>query len=215
MTIRAYDESYLNDAMNNLGDMFDYALCTLKYQPDMFYAQFVVSGIASYFENGNPKYIAGSSGPELAHEIVWRTEGTRLEYIPNQSTDKSPEYWSGWILAYYQWYSTYRFDYLNNHGLTMSKILSLYTTLHEADVSKFVDVANKILKQSKSSSINILKKLRHAFHITQRELSVRSGVSLRMIQLYEQNRQDIRKAEAESVINLSKALGCQPADLLE
>ena len=215
MMIRAYDESYLYDAMVNLGDMFEYALCVQKYQPDRFNEQFIISGVASLFESGNPKYIAGSSGPELVNEVIWRTEGTRLEYTPNLSTDKSPEYWSGWILAYYQWYSTYQFDYLNKHGLTISKILSLYPTLHEADVSKFVNIADKIVAQSKSSSINVLKKLRQILHLTQKELSIRSGVSLRMIQLYEQNRQDIRKAEAESVINLAKVLGCKPADLLE
>ena len=215
MTIRAYDESYLNDAMNNLGDMFDYALCSLKYQAELFYAQFIVSGVARNFEIGNPKYIAGLSGPELVNEILWRTENIRQTVVPSQSSDKTPEYWAGWILAYYQWYSACRFDYLNKQGLSFSRILALYPTLHEADVSKFLDIARTITSSSKANGYNALKNIRQSRHMTQKKLSELSGVSLRMIQLYEQNKQDIKKAESQSVVHLANILGCSVNDLIE
>ena len=50
---------------------------------------------------------------------------------------------------------------------------------------------------------------------TQKELSERSGVSLRSIQMYEQRNKDINKASAETIYRLSKALGCNMEDLIE
>ena len=73
----AYKETYLSDAMNNLGDMFDYAICDLQYNPETFYSQFLNSGVAKAFGGGNPKYIAGLSGIELAIEVIYQTEGKR------------------------------------------------------------------------------------------------------------------------------------------
>ena len=42
-----------------------------------------------------------------------------------------------------------------------------------------------------------------------------SGVTLRMIQLYEQRQNDISKAQVNVVISLANALGCRVEDLLE
>lgn len=60
-----------------------------------------------------------------------------------------------------------------------------------------------------------LKTIRKARGFTQQELSDVSGVTLRMIQLYEQRRNNINEASAASVISLANALGCQPIDLME
>lgn len=48
--MHAYPETYLNDAMNNLGNMFDYGLVDLHYDPERFYEQFLTSGVAKQFE---------------------------------------------------------------------------------------------------------------------------------------------------------------------
>lgn len=53
------------------------------------------------------------------------------------------------------------------------------------------------------------------YEYTQKELSERSGVSLRSIQMYEQRNKDINKASAETIYRLSKALGCNMEDLIE
>ena len=49
----------------------------------------------------------------------------------------------------------------------------------------------------------------------QAELAKRSQVSLRSIQMYEQRNKDINKASAETVLRLSRVLGCTMEDLLE
>ena len=60
-----------------------------------------------------------------------------------------------------------------------------------------------------------LKRIRTAYGCTQAELAKRSQVSLRSIQMYEQRNKDINKASAETVLRLSRVLGCTMEDLLE
>jgi hypothetical protein len=151
--MRAYEEIYLDDAMNNLGDMFDYAVNDCGYEPEDFLCRFIVSGVAALFEKGNPKYVAGLSGPELASEVIYRTLRARPDKPSAENIDKTPAYWAGWILAYYQWHSAQSFCDIRENGLSMERVLSLYPTLHEADVSKFVSVADRIIERHKDASL--------------------------------------------------------------
>ena len=215
MTTRAYDESYLDDAMDNLGDMFDYAIIDCGYNCEEFFTWFLVSGVARAFEMGAPRYVAGLSGPELASEVIYRTRMIRPDVKPSENTDKSAEYWAGWSLAYFQWYSAGRFSDIYRNGLTITRILSLYPTLHEADISKFVTVAEDIIHNSRIGGSSNLQRIRKAAGLTQKGLADKSGTSLRMIQLYEQRRQDINKAQAVTVAGLARVLRCSVDNLLE
>ena len=60
-----------------------------------------------------------------------------------------------------------------------------------------------------------LKDTRLAKKLTQNQLAEASGVSLRMIQYYEQGTKDINKAEAMTVYKLSENLDCNIWELLE
>lgn len=211
---RAYSESYLSDAAENLGDMLAYAVNDCGYDADEFFGWFIMSGLADQFGNGNPKYIAGLSGIELAREVVFQTSGVRPTVEAAQAIDKDAAYWAGWALAHYQWFSGLRFADIIRGGLTVSKAMSLYI-LHEADVSKFIEVADSIIATTMNAQPTRLKTIRTARGFTQQELSEVSGVTLRMIQLYEQRRNNINEAAAAAVISLAKALGCQPIDLME
>ena len=213
--IHAYDETYLDDAMNNLGDMFDYAVNDCGYDAEEFFGHFITSGVAKEFERGTPKYVVGLSGPELASEVIYRTTRSRPNVPPAENIEKSPEYWSGWILAYYQWYSMRRFYNMQKNNLTMERVLSLYPMLHEADISKFVFVADKIMERNVSAEISNLKKIRTARGMTQKELADISGTSIRMIQLYEQGKKDINKAQAITLSRIAHVLGCNTNDLME
>lgn len=211
---RAYSESYLSDAAENLGDMLAYAVNDCGYDADTFFSWFIMCGLADQFGNGNPKYIAGLSGIELAREVVFQTNGMRLSKEATQAIDKDAIYWAGWALAYYQWFSGLRFTDIIRGGLTISKVKSLYI-LHEADISKFIEVADSIIAATMNAQPTRLKTIRKARGFTQQELSDVSGVTLRMIQLYEQRRNNINEASVTSVISLANALGCQPIDLME
>ena len=213
--MNAYSELYLDDAMANLGSMVDYAVGTCGFLPDEFMNRFISSGIAERFERGNPKYVAGMSGVELAELVLEVTnpvdKGNRVAL---HVEEKGREYWAGWILAYYQWISGKRFEDIVENGLPLSKIMSMYI-LHEADVSKFVDSADAIIERTKKEKQAPLQKIRKARGFTQQELSAASGVSVRMIQLYEQKQNDISKAQVKVVVSLARALGCDVEDLLK
>ncbi|MDR3295913.1 MAG: helix-turn-helix domain-containing protein [Clostridiales Family XIII bacterium] len=212
---RAYDETYLDDAMNNLGDMFDYAVNDCGYDPEEFFGYFIVSGVAGAFERGNPKYVAGLSGPELASEVIFRTQRTRPDTPPSEDIDKSAEYWAGWSLAYYQWHTARRFDRMREAGLGLKRVLSLYPALHEADISKFVNIADRIAGKHNADVGSNLQRIRKASGMTQKKLAGESGAALRMIQLYEQRKQNINVAQAITLDRIARALGCEPGDLLE
>ena len=212
--MNAYSELYLDDAMNNLGDMIEYAVCDLGFDPDTFFGWFISSGIASRFEKGNPKYVAGMSGFELVEAVLAEINVSYEKREPTYAEFKGREYWAGWILAYYQWVTGKRFEDMVEDGLTLSTVLSMYI-LHEADESKFVDAANEIIARNKEKRKSKLSLIRKARGFTQQELSEASGVTLRMIQLYEQKQNDISKAQVTVVLNLAKALGCEAEDLID
>lgn len=209
----AYSELYLDDAMQNLGDMVCYALCDLHLDPDTFWGWFLSSGIAAKFEKGNPKYVAGMSGYELVDAVLSVTNVFCEKQQPVYVEEPGKEYWAGWILAYYQWKTARRFEDMAKDGLNLSTVLSMYI-LHEADESKFVEAAEEIITRNQKNKRNRLYEIRKARGFTQQQLSEAAGVTLRMIQLYEQQQNDIRKAQVHVVIRLARALGCEVEDLI-
>ena len=70
-------------------------------------------------------------------------------------------------------------------------------------------------KSNSANKKSRLHEIRKARGFTQQQLSEASGVTLRMIQLYEQKQNDISKAQVTVVINLAKALGCEVEDLID
>ena len=213
MATRAYQQFYLNDAQQNLAVMFDYAIRLLKYDADQFFLYFIQSEVAQKFEHANPKYIAGMCGIELAQNVLTKI-GAAPKFPTEPKIELGKEFWLGWVLAYYQWYSGLKFSDLQEYGLVPSQILARYI-LHEADISKFVSVANKIILANKAASPTRLQKIRKARGLTQKELSELSGVSLRMIQLYEQRQNDINQASGQTINALARALCCNFYEIIE
>lgn len=208
----AYDEIYLNDAMRNLGEAFDYSATVLSISMDDFLDMFIISGIAEQFADGVLKFVSGLSGTELVWEVLSRVNRNVDFPSPQTEYNYSPEYWCGWILAFYQWNTKKSFKEIKKY-LPMSEIYKLYPTLHEASEEKFIDVANSILERKNLPTK--LQTVRKAIGLTQKELSEKSGVTLRMIQQYEQRAKDINKATACNLFALAQVLGCKAEDLLE
>lgn len=201
--IHAYNEMYLNDAMETLAETFGYVEGAQRV--DYLFDQFVVSGIARQFERGNPRYINMPSHA-LFYEIVEDRMLPRRVY----GSSRTPEYWCGYVLAYYQWYIGLGFEQIGRR-LMPSQILGMYNPLHEASLEKFVDVANGIVFGGETN----LARFRKDAHISQRELHCRSGVPVHSIQMYEQRGLNINTAAAITVYRLSRALNCNMEDLLE
>ena len=106
MAIHAYREIYLNNAQKTLGDAFDYAINTCGISGSDFVKMFTSSSISKRMENGEPALLAGRSGFEIANDVVLETTGRTLDGEQPESPGRTREYWIGWAIAYYQWYSS-------------------------------------------------------------------------------------------------------------
>lgn len=212
MTIHAYQETYLSKAQASLGDAFDYAINTCEIPGEDFIKFFTASSVSKRMENGEPAFLAGKSGIEIAVDVVLEATGKQLDCEPQEHMGRSREYWIGWAVCYYQWYSARSFSDIFK-VLSFEDLQNMYYTLHEADITKFADIVDdKMRDHFKETN---LKRIRTIYGCTQAELSERSGVSLRSIQMYEQRNKDINKASVESLYRISKVLGCTIEDLLE
>lgn len=109
--ICAYNENYLEDASCTLGVFLDHMVNDRGYNPDKALQLFSNSSVGQNFEKGNPKYIAGMSGSELAVHLIyeltgiWDTTAPLLpehespknvssKVLPSQA-DRSSFYWTG------------------------------------------------------------------------------------------------------------------------
>ena len=209
--MNAYNYLYLPGAQRNMGAMLDYSVYDLKWDLNDFYKAFINSGIAGRFGSGEPKYIAGMSGIELAQEVVRIVRGESVDVRPSSPFEKSPEYWAGWALAYYEWNSGSSFERIEE-TVPITEIVNMYHPYHEADITKFVDeIDRRISDRTKESR---LARLRAYAGLTQKALADRSGVSIRMIQQYEQGQKNLAHARADVVVRLSKALYCNIEDII-
>lgn len=210
--IRAYQEIYLSKAQSVLGDAFDYAVNTCNIPGADFVKLFVASSVSKRMENGEPAYLVGKSGIEIAREIVTEAKGQVPETEPQEHFERSKEYWIGWAVAYYQWYSERKYGDIFG-VVSFDDLQKMYYTLHEADITKFADIMDSRMREYFSETN--LKRIRTIYGFTQLELAKRSGVSLRSIQMYEQRNKNINKASADTMYRLARALGCTMEDLIE
>lgn len=212
MMIHAYSEFYLNDAKQNLAELFNYAIIACRFEANLFSKLFVQSGYADKFERGNPAIIAGMSGIELAKKVI--TYAYPNWKFPERifSEDRSDVYWAGWALAEYQWITGKRFKDIFSR-VSLTEIISMYSVYHEMDIEHFVEDMTK--KYNAIEQETRLKTIRENRGISQTELAKLSGVKLRSIQMYEQKVNDIDKAQVGTIYKLSRVLGCTIEDLLE
>ena len=144
---RAYKKTYLSNAMRNLAVMLDCGVNKYGYSLDDFYGKFLSCDVSRQFANGNPRYLVGLSGAELA-DLVMQASGNSVLERNDGSYTVGLEYWAGWVLAFYQWYSDRSFSFMQSKGLGICEVACLYYPLHEADLMKFVEVADGIVRRS-------------------------------------------------------------------
>ena len=150
--IHAYDEDYLYHAQNNLGHMVDFAVNTCDFEINDFFNMFLASNVCKQFEDGNPAYLVGKTGCELVRLVLSEVKEQEIEEEDVMYMDRSPEYWLGWSLAHYVWEKNCKFDYIFRVVLP-EDLIGMYSTLHEADISKFVINVDMLLKEHYNQSI--------------------------------------------------------------
>ena len=208
----AYSEYLVSDAKKHLASALDYAVNDCHVPADDFADLFVQSGIAGLFEEGNPAVVWGMSGPELARAVLSYAYGQSDFPEPTFAPSPTPEHWAGWALAWYQWETGRRFaDIFRTVGL--SEVVLMHRVYHEMDISHFCNELDRRIAGARPSSR--LQAIRQQRGLSQSQLAKASGVNIRNIQLYEQGRNDIDKAQAQTLYKLARTLGCHIEDLLE
>ena len=209
---RAYRKTYLPKAARNFGNMMGYAVNDCALDGSRFLHMFISSGLAQQFEHGNPKVVAKMSGIDLAIEAITKATGSAPKAVPSVTDYKTSEYWGGWALAHYQWYTGRKFSSILRY-MPFSDILDMYYTLHEEDIVKFYEAADEIYINSRPQTN--LNQIREAAGLSQAKLASEAGVNKRLIQNYEQREKDINKAQVHVAIKLARALGCSVEDLMD
>jgi DNA-binding transcriptional regulator YiaG len=183
--------------------MLEYACLDCGYDPDGFWKMFLYSEMARRFEIGDVSVVAGKSGPELAY-MVLSTIDHREEFPnPTWRDNRSDLYWSGWALAYYQWYTAQSFDFIWK-SISIRMLQKMYPTFHETDISKAVEALSKMQKSVNKTSISNLRLVRG---MTQKELAGRAHMSLSQLQRLEYGERKVENLSLKSALALANALG--------
>lgn len=212
METRAYCDNYLEDAQYTMGNMMDYALNICGINGDEFFHMFLASGIAEQFGRGNPRYISGMTGAEVAKEAVADVKGIELTQPEEYFLDKSPEFWCGWILAYYQWRSCMSFKRIYQF-ITIEDLLCMYPTHHEADEEYFVDSMNEIYK-TKHMETYVKQRMKN-LGIDAREVSRHTGIPVEVVSELESDFSKIKSIMTQQLFHLANFFGCAMEDLME
>ncbi len=210
--IHSYDEIYMPKAQTALAQMLRYAVEDLHIELNEFWDMFLISGVADLFGKGDFRFLVGMSGIEGAREVVWRLTGEWPQEEPTFRLEKDPTYWTGWILAWYQWYSGQSFRRISEF-LTPDQVRDMYSPYHEMDPLQFADAADGI--RHRKEMMTRLRMYRERRGFSQSELARESGVSVRMIQHYEQRQKDLNKAQTKTIWMLARALHCTMEELME
>ena len=206
--IHAYNEEYLQHARNVMGKMFDFVVYDLNIELENFFDLFIESGVAYKFYKGDTSVISGKSGYELALQVLNIMNKDVEITFPNYTLNHSKEYWLGYFLSYYSWYSNINYEDIIL-CVSIKELLLMYDKYHEMDIMHFVDKLNEIIFNS-----NKLKFYRKKRKLSQKELATLSNIPIRTIQQYEQNQKDLDKANVTYLINLARVLNCNIEDLL-
>lgn len=197
---------YVRSFARNFGTLLEMAYEDKK-DMNVFYYLLVRSSIIKEIENGNVKYI-NLSPNELYYEIIKDKKVLKREYIPYRGS----YYWAGMMLTYYVFKYDISYKEINNN-INLEQVVDVFYPLHEAGEDKFFEFINSNLnKENKETNLKTYRKLNK---MSQNELAEISGVELRSIEMYEQRRNDINKAQSITLYKLSKALGCTIEDILE
>ena len=189
--IHAYDKNYLAAAQKCLARMLDYMVNDLQYPLETVWNWFLMSEISHRFELGDSTILAGTSGVELARRVLEQAGEPEPVRKASYAYDRSPEYWTGWAIAYYQWDTGLRFS----------------------EIEQFADKMNELYRAAKPETN--LKSLRTLAEMSQSELARQAEIPVRTIQQYEQRQKDINKAQGETLLRLARVLHCSIDDLME
>ena len=192
------NQYYTGIIQQQVAELFELAtIVTNKMPLDDFAVFFANSFVAKAFEDSDSIIILGNSSIELLAKL-FDEEPKNVEV----SSSASPEFWVGWVLGYAQ--TTLRKSYKTLIKVfPCSELINYYFPYHEMDINHIIDVFKERLQK-----YSPLKEIREKIGLSQDDLSIMTDIPVRTIRAYEQNKLDIRKAQADTVYILAKTLKC-------
>lgn len=136
----AYSELYVNDAQKTIAHSFDYAVNKMNYTLKEYADLFANFEYIHLIEKGDPHYIAGMSGIELA-KIVCNKRNNKYGILPYYP---GVEFWTGWILAYYQWLRNLSFKAIFEK-FSIERFERAYPTFHESNKKRMFEYMDKVI----------------------------------------------------------------------
>ncbi len=205
--MNAYSDLYVDYAQDWLGEFLETSIRVLNMELKEVWRRFIDSQYSLSFGAGDPFTILGKSGTEVAFELC----GKRVDELPF-IYERTPEYWLGWSLAYYQWEKNIPFAFIT-HNVDIEIIIHMYKKYHEMDISHFCNEIDRLRNLNKKEAN--LKRIRISRGLSQKELAIMTSIPIRTIQQYEQKQKNINNAQVNYVLALAQALSCSPKDILE
>ena len=128
---------------------------------------------------------------------------------PNWREDRSDLYWCGWALAYYQWHENKSFREIWN-SISIRMMQKMYSTSHEADISKTVDIMRGMILPKKKIPVQTLRLTRG---MTQQELADEAHMTVSQLQRLEYGERKVENLSLKTALALARALGVEVSEL--
>ena len=196
-----YNEMYLNRIRELSALIFEICLYDLNMKDIDFIDKVIDSSIINDLSNADVDII-GRSSIELIYELL------NIKINKNNYLYKD-EYWIGFNIAYLSWYYNKSFKEVLSE-VNLNEFRKLYITYHEMDERHLKDyLSTRLGVKSK------LKEMRLKRRLSQSQLAYLSNVNVRNIKTYEQNENDINKAQVNILLSLARVLNCSIEDILD
>lgn len=72
-----------------------------------------------------------------------KTDRTEIRIEVSSPYNRSPEYWDGWALSYYQWRTGLSYKQIISY-ISIGEIVDMYHPYHEMDIRQFCDRINEL-----------------------------------------------------------------------
>lgn len=195
-----YNDVYLDRVRELSSSIFEICLYDLNIKEEDFINKIINSNIINDLSNGNVSTI-GKSSIELIYELLNKK-------IKKENYLYSEEYWIGGVLAYLSWYFNLSYKEILDK-VSLKEFRRLFITYHEMDERHLIDYLIDRLKVKSK-----LKEMRLKRNLSQSQLAYLSDVNIRNIKTYEQNENDINKAQVNILLSLARVLNCSIEDIL-
>lgn len=140
-----YDGSYVEDYMDHLGALFEYA-DNEGYDVQDIFTRLIKSEFKYYLDICHPHYIGGCSDYEFTKYVLCDTLGLKLEKYKSASVG-TDAYWWGWSMALVQWWYNISWDDMEKY-CKIETAMIIYPAGHTTDNLHILEAYRMRIKEA-------------------------------------------------------------------